>query len=116
MSKKIAVLGGGPGGYIAAVTAAQKGADVTLVEKDTLGGTCPNRGCIPSKIMQTTAGMLHQFQNCSTFGIQLDGSPRVDMASLMARKEKIVATQVRGIENLLTGRGLMDGLARCCGS
>ena len=59
MARKIAVLGGGPGGYVAAVRAAQMGADVTLIEKDALGGTCLNRGCIPSKIMQTTAGMLH---------------------------------------------------------
>ncbi|MEN8245795.1 MAG: dihydrolipoyl dehydrogenase [Thermodesulfobacteriota bacterium] len=106
MSQKIAVLGGGPGGYVAAVRAAQMGAEVTLVEKDALGGTCLNRGCIPSKIMQTTAGMLHQFQNCNAFGIQLEGSPRVDMASLMARKEKIVNTQVRGIENLLKHNGV----------
>ena len=101
MRKKITVLGGGPGGYVAAVRAAQMGAEVTLVEKDTLGGTCLNRGCIPSKIMQTTAGMLHRFQRCNEFGIQLEGSPIVNMAALMARKEKIISTQVRGIENLL---------------
>lgn len=106
MSKKIAVLGGGPGGYVAAVRAAQMGADVTLVEKDTLGGTCLNRGCIPSKIMQTTAGMLHQFQRCKDFGIQLEGSPIVDMAALLARKEKIVNTQVQGIANLLKHNGV----------
>ena len=97
MSRKIVVLGGGPGGYVAAVRAAQMGADVTLIEKDALGGTCLNRGCIPSKIMQTTAGMLHQFQRCKEYGIQMDSSPIVDMAALMARKEKIVNTQVRGI-------------------
>jgi len=106
VNKKIAVLGGGPGGYVAAARAAQMGADVTLVEKDALGGTCLNRGCIPSKIMQTTAGMLHQFQRCKEFGIQLEGSPTVDMAAWMARKEKIVNTQVRGIENLLKHNGV----------
>jgi len=106
MSRKIAVLGGGPGGYVTAVRAAQMGADVTLIEKDALGGTCLNRGCIPSKIMQTTAGMLHQFQRCKEYGIQLDSSPIVDMAALMARKEKIVNTQVRGIENLLQHNGV----------
>ena len=83
MSQKIAVIGGGRGGYVAAVRAAQMGAEVTLVEKDALGGTCLNRGCIPSKIMQTTAGMLHRFQNCNAFGIRLEGPPRLDLASLI---------------------------------
>ena len=106
MSRKIAVLGGGPGGYVAAVRAAQLGAEVTLVEKGALGGTCLNRGCIPSKIMQATAGMMHRFKRCREFGIRLEGSPTVDMAALMARKEKIVKTQVRGIENLLKHNGV----------
>ena len=106
MNKRIAVLGGGPGGYVAAVRAAQLGADVTLIEKNALGGTCLNRGCIPSKIMQTTAGMLHRFQRCNEYGIQLEASPIVDMPALMARKEKIVTTQVRGIENLLKHHGV----------
>ena len=101
MSIRIAILGGGPGGYVAAVRAAQMGAEVTLVEKDALGGTCLNRGCIPSKIFQTTAGMMHRFKRCKEFGIQMEGSPCVDMAALVARKEKIVTTQVRGIETLL---------------
>ena len=106
MSIKISILGAGPGGYVAAVRAAQLGAEVTLIEKDTLGGTCLNRGCIPSKIMQTTAQMLHQFGRCDEFGISLEGSPVVDMAKLMARKEKIVKTQVRGIESLLKHNGV----------
>jgi dihydrolipoamide dehydrogenase len=105
MSKKIAVLGGGPGGYVAAVRAAQLGADVTLVEKDALGGTCLNRGCIPSKIFQTTASLLHRFKRCQEFGIQVEGSPSADMPALLARKDKIVSTQVRGIENLLKHNG-----------
>jgi dihydrolipoamide dehydrogenase len=106
MSKKIAVLGGGPGGYVAAVRAAQLGAEVTLVEKDALGGTCLNWGCIPSKVMQTTAGMLRRFRRCEEFGIKVEWTPTVDMAALMARKEKIVATQVRGIETLLKHNGV----------
>ena len=106
MSKKIAVLGGGPGGYVAAVRAAQLGAEVTLIEKGPLGGTCLNWGCIPSKVMQTTAGMLRRFRRCEEFGITVEGTPAVDMAALMARKEKIVATQVRGIENLLKHNGV----------
>ncbi|MBW2678345.1 MAG: FAD-dependent oxidoreductase, partial [Deltaproteobacteria bacterium] len=119
MSIKISILGAGPGGYVAAVRAAQLGAEVTLIEKDTLGGTCLNRGCIPSKIMQTTAQMLHQFSRCDEFGISLEGSPVVDMAKLMARKEKIVKTQVRGIEGLLKHNGVThikgQGTIKCAG-
>ncbi|MCG6911575.1 MAG: dihydrolipoyl dehydrogenase [Deltaproteobacteria bacterium] len=117
MSTEIAVLGGGPGGYVAAVRAAQRGARVTLIEKDSLGGTCLNRGCIPSKIMQTTSGMLERFRNSSDFGIRLEGQAVADMAALQARKKKIVANQVRGIGNLLKhngithieGRGIVQG-------
>ena len=106
MSKRITILGGGPGGYVAAVRAAQSGADVTLVEKDALGGTCLNRGCIPSKIFQTTAGLLHQFKRGQEFGIQTAGPPVLDMAALLVRKQKIVNTQVKGIENLLKHNGV----------
>jgi len=52
MGKKIAIIGAGPGGYVAAIRAAQKGAEVTLVEKSNVGGTCLNHGCIPSKVLK----------------------------------------------------------------
>ena len=58
MERQIAILGAGPGGYAAAVRAAQKGARVTVVEKARVGGTCLNCGCIPSKIMKVTAEMV----------------------------------------------------------
>ena len=106
MRNRIAILGGGPGGYVAAVRAAQLGAEVTLIEKEALGGTCLNRGCIPSKIFQTTAGILNRFRRCQEFGIQVEGTPRVDMPALLARKEKVVSTQVRGIESLLKHNGV----------
>ena len=56
MNKKIVVIGGGPGGYGAAIRAAQLGATVTIIEKDKLGGTCLNRGCIPTKALYRSAG------------------------------------------------------------
>ena len=56
MTTRVTVLGAGPGGYVAAIRAAQLGAKVTVIERDNVGGTCLNRGCIPSKIMKTTAG------------------------------------------------------------
>ena len=58
MTKKIIVIGGGPGGYVAAIRAAQLGAQVTLIEKDTLRGTCLNRGCIPTKALLRSAEIL----------------------------------------------------------
>ena len=66
MTVRIAILGGGPGGYVAAVRAAQCGAAVTLIERERVGGTCLNRGCIPSKIMKTTKG-------CAIIGASLTG-------------------------------------------
>lgn len=98
---RIAVLGGGPGGYIAAIRAAQLGAEVTLIEADNVGGTCLNRGCIPSKVMITTAEMLEKFQRAAEFGVTVEGSVRPDMQRLMARKNAVIKSQIKGIENLL---------------
>ncbi len=58
MTKKLVIIGGGPGGYIAALKAAALGADVTLIEQENLGGTCLNWGCIPSKSMENSADLL----------------------------------------------------------
>ena len=60
---KIAILGGGPGGYVAAIRAAQLGADVTLIEKDKVGGTCLNRGCIPTNVLLHTAIEMENVNN-----------------------------------------------------
>ena len=61
MSKKITIIGGGPGGYVAALRAAQLGAEVTLIEHENIGGTCLNWGCIPSKIMKNAAESAEAF-------------------------------------------------------
>lgn len=98
---RIAVLGAGPGGYVAAIRAAQMGAEVTLIEADAVGGTCLNRGCIPSKIMITTADMLEKFHRAAEFGVTLEGSVQPDMQRLMARKNAVIKSQIKGIENLL---------------
>jgi dihydrolipoamide dehydrogenase len=98
---RIAILGGGPGGYVAAVRAAQLGAEVTLIEKEALGGTCLNRGCIPSKIFQTTAHLFQQFKRGQEFGLRVESTPIVDMPALLSRKDKIVSTQAQGIAKLL---------------
>lgn len=117
MQTKITILGAGPGGYVAAVRAAQLGAEVTLVERDNPGGTCLNRGCIPSKVMKTSAELLERFKRSGEFGIRTDASAVVDMALLMERKRKVVDTQVKGIFGLLkhhdiryvSGKGVATG-------
>ena len=101
MCRKISILGAGPGGYVAAVRAAQNGAQVTVVEKSKVGGTCLNWGCIPSKIMKTTAELMENLQRAHAFGIRSSGELTVDMPALMARKKKVLQTQAKGIESLL---------------
>jgi len=101
MAPKIVIIGAGPGGYTAAVRAAQLGAQVTIVEKEHVGGTCLNWGCIPSKIMITTADLFARFQQAKQFGIDVEGPVRTDMNKLMARKEAVLVSQRKGIANLL---------------
>ena len=100
MIHRICIMGAGPGGYTAAVRAAQQGAEVTLIEKADPGGTCLNWGCIPSKVLITTAELFERFHQAADFGIDLQGDIRVDMARLMARKEKIIADQIKGLHTL----------------
>jgi len=101
MAKKIAIIGGGPGGYVAALRSAQLGAEVTLIEEDNVGGTCLNRGCIPSKVMKRTAEILNDFNRAQEFGISVKGIIRPDMKALMARKETVISNQKTGILKLL---------------
>jgi dihydrolipoamide dehydrogenase len=121
MSKRIAIIGAGPGGYVAAVRAAQTGADVTIIERDNVGGTCLNWGCIPSKVMITTAEMLDRFKRAGEFGLTLEGRIYPDMQALMARKARVIQDQAKGIlellrhhkVTLLRGKGVIEapGLA-----
>lgn len=101
MAIKVAVIGAGPGGYIAALRAAQMGADVTVIEKDNAGGTCLNWGCMPSKIMVAAAEMLEKFQQAQEFGLRVEGKVVPDMQRLMARKQKIIHDQSMRILELL---------------
>ena len=100
MALRIAVIGAGPGGYVAAIRAAQLGAEVTIIEQDNVGGTCLNWGCIPSKVMITAAEMLEKFHQAEEFGLRLEGRIIPDMQRLMARKEKVIRDQSKGILDL----------------
>lgn len=114
MTQRVVVLGAGPGGYVAAVRAAQLGAEVTVVEAHKVGGTCLNYGCIPSKILKKTADMLEEFHKAKAFGINVSGEATCDMEGLMARKEQVVGSQSKGILGLLKKHGIryVEGTAR----
>lgn len=101
MGLKVMVIGAGPGGYAAAIRAAQMGGEVTLVEREGVGGTCLHWGCIPSKVLKTTADLLKQFKRAQEFGVTLSGSVMCDMKALMARKKRVVENQTKGITDLL---------------
>src|SRR5438105_5287245 len=97
---RVLVVGGGPGGYVAAIRAGQLGLDTTLVEADRLGGTCLIRGCIPSKAMIHVAGELETMQrvsNKSRHGISLGSPPSLDMPELVRWKEGIVTKLSNGV-------------------
>ncbi|MDO4798960.1 MAG: dihydrolipoyl dehydrogenase [Bacillota bacterium] len=100
MTQTITVIGGGPGGYVAAIRAAHLGTNVVLVEKDRLGGTCLNRGCIPTKTLFKTAELMHQMRRAEEFAIS-PVSPAVDGEKLYARQRRVVDTLVGGIEQLV---------------
>jgi dihydrolipoyl dehydrogenase len=98
--KRVVVIGGGPGGYVAAIRAAQLGAQVTLIERDKIGGTCLNRGCIPTKALLHDAKMLRLLRSSNVFqSLLIEGfSP---LESMMERKKKVVQEMVKGVEMLL---------------
>ena len=101
MGLKLVVMGAGPGGYVAAIRAAQLGAEVTLIEKERVGGTCLNWGCIPSKVLRTSAELLDRVRRGREYGLALSGEVSLDLRTLMARKEKVIENQARGIADIL---------------
>ncbi|OVE81732.1 dihydrolipoyl dehydrogenase [bacterium M21] len=104
---KVAVIGGGPAGYVAAVKAAQLGANVVLFEKDNLGGTCLNRGCIPSKTYLKNAEILENIHAAAQRGINLDlDSLSVDLKKAVAYKNRVVKKLSGGIKALLKSYGV----------
>lgn len=109
----ILVIGGGPGGYVAAIAAAKRGANVTLVEKDKMGGTCLNRGCIPTKAILHSANLFHEAKDFAQLGIVIS-EPKVDYAAIAQRKDGIVKQLRGGVEFLLgkTGVKVIKGEAR----
>ncbi|MFW9969113.1 MAG: dihydrolipoyl dehydrogenase [Candidatus Odinarchaeota archaeon] len=95
----LAIIGAGPGGYHAAIRAAQYGAKVALIEKDKLGGTCLNWGCIPTKALYASAHLIEKIKEADEFGVEISDY-KISFAKAVERKNKVVKELVEGIEGL----------------
>ena len=116
----VVVIGAGPGGYVAAIRAAQHGLKTALVERDKkLGGTCLLRGCIPTKALLESAGLFEKLGKAGDFGVKVDGFS-LDFERVMKRKERVVAKLTGGVAGLMKkngvtvvkGHGRLDGKGR----
>lgn len=101
----VAIIGGGPGGYLAALRASQLGAKTVLIEKNKLGGVCLNEGCIPTKALLHTANVLKTVREAGTFGVKV-GKPALDWAAAQARKQSVVDRLNSGVKLLLNRAGV----------
>lgn len=106
----LVVIGGGPGGYTAAAQGARMGMSVALVEMDALGGTCLNRGCIPTAAMLYAGEMFRRTREAERFGV-LAGNVRLDYDKLLAYRSETIGAMVRGVDQMLE----MEGIARFFG-
>lgn len=104
----IAVIGGGPGGYVAAIKAAQMGKKTVIIEKEHFGGTCLNVGCIPTKTLLRSAEALKEVRESSTFGVtNIDVSgAKLDLEKVQKRKQTVVGQLVGGVQGLLKSNGV----------
>jgi dihydrolipoamide dehydrogenase len=117
-SYDVIVIGGGPGGYAAAIRAAQLGHKTVCVERERLGGICLNWGCIPTKALLRAAEVLETCRRAGEFGIRIEGPVGFDFAAIMERSRKVVDAQERGIEFLFRKHKVehLPGSARLGGS
>ncbi|NNE43083.1 MAG: FAD-dependent oxidoreductase, partial [Gemmatimonadetes bacterium] len=120
VSKDLVVIGSGPGGYVAAIRAAQLGFNVGIVEKDNrLGGTCLLRGCIPTKALLHSADLVEEIRNSEKSGIKVKGV-EIDFPGVMKNKDDVVAKSAAGVNYLMKknkievfkGTGHIDGPGR----
>lgn len=107
------VIGAGPGGYEAAAHAARMGRKVALIEKEKVGGTCLNTGCIPAKTFLRSSKLFHECGEAAAFGVRITGR-EFDMPTVVERKNRIVDTLIRGVEGMLKRAGveMISGTAR----
>lgn len=100
----VAVVGGGPGGYVAAIRASRLGARTALIEERDLGGTCLNRGCIPTKVFAHAASIIGEFESVKDFGI--DAEPRLDVERLRKKKTNVISRLRNGVSYLMKAHGI----------
>lgn len=99
----VLVIGAGPGGYVAAIRAAQLGRSVVIVDKADLGGVCLNRGCIPSKAIISASERYHDIKQADEMGIEISGEVNVNLPKLMKWKDRVVKKLTGGVKSLLKG-------------
>ena len=111
---ELLIIGGGTGGYVAALYASKMGKHVTLVEQDKLGGTCLNRGCIPTKTLISSADLYSRVLRADEWGIDVSGYVRPNMEAIIDRKNSVVDELVGGIEYLMDENRIrvINGTAR----
>jgi dihydrolipoamide dehydrogenase len=111
------VIGSGPGGYVAAIRAAQLGMKTAVIEKDRVGGRCLNYACIPAKAILRVADVLSEIREADDFGIKLSAAPEVEWPGVLARREKVVKTLTGGVSGLFKKNGVevIEGEAALAG-
>ena len=97
----LAVLGGGPGGYVAAIRAAQLGLKVALIEREAMGGICANWGCIPTKVLLRNAEIVELFADAKSYGVTIDGTLRADYGAAHRRSREVSSRMVKGVDFLM---------------
>ena len=97
----LVIIGAGPGGYVAAIRGAQLGAKVLLIERDKVGGVCLNQGCIPTKTLISSANAFRTISEAKRLGIIAKEGAKPDFKAMVARKENVVSTLVKGVKALL---------------
>ena len=102
----VLMIGGGPGGYVAAIRAAKNGAKTALVERKELGGTCLNIGCIPTKTLIAGVDVYHKARHAMEFGVKISGEISPDWEAMLARKDSVIKTLRGGIGSLLKAAGV----------
>ena len=103
--RDVVIIGGGPAGYVGAIRAAQLGGKVVLIEADSLGGTCLNRGCIPTRALSRGVEFLDLVRKAKDYGVNY-GAAEVDFAKMVARKDMVVKTIGGGVQLLMEANGI----------
>ena len=101
MKYDVLIIGSGPGGYVAAIRAAQLGKNVGIVERESLGGICLNWGCIPTKALLKSARVYDYFKHSEDFGIKIEGSVKPDFQAIIARSRQVADSMSKGVQFLL---------------